>query len=130
MGTDLTLAQLQGGQVSEVDETGGGDFLTKLNNIITGINVLFANYERLRGNVNAQRGGPDHPGVEDPGPNKSSIINEKDVLKVVDQRLFQLVTTTFQNKFFNIKLSDLINDYGDQTVTQLMESFAKEGQPG
>jgi hypothetical protein len=130
MGTDLTFKQLQDGLVGEVDETGGGDFLTKINNIITGINALFANYERLRGNVNTRGGGPDHPRVEDSGPNRSSMINEKDVLKVVDQRLFQLVTTTFQNKFFNVKLSDLINDYGDQTVTQLMESFAKEGQPG
>ena len=128
MGTDLTFKQLQDGQVNEVGEfdAGGGDFLTKLTNIITGINMLFANYERLRGNINTRSGGPDHPGVEDSVSNSSLMINEKDVLKVVDQQLFQLVTATFQNKFFNIKLSDLAENYGDQTITQLMESFAKE----
>ena len=128
MGTDLTFKQLQDGQVNEVGEldTGGDDFLTKFNNVITGINALLINYERLRGNINIRSGGPDHPGVEDPVSNRLSMINEKDVLKVVDQRLFQLVTTTFQNKFFNVKLSDLAENYGDQTITQLMESFAKE----
>lgn len=131
---DLTFKQLQEGQSDEgtevVEIAGGGDFLTRINNIISGINILFDNYERLRGKVNTQRSGPDHPGVEDREANSASTINKNDVLKIVDQRLFQLVTTTFQNKFFNVKLSDLINDYGDQTVTQLMESFAKEGQPG
>jgi len=137
MGLDLTLEQLKEGKavagaVEELAETGGDDFLGRINNIISGINTLFENYERLKGKINTRprvlgKEGQDNTGTRDLA--SEPLINEDDVKKIVDQRLFQLITTTFGNKFFNIKLSDLAINYSDKTITELMEGFAKEKQP-
>lgn len=128
MGNPLTFNQLQGipDEGAITGSSGDDDFLGKINNIITGINTLFVNYQQLRGNISAQS--PGNPrGTQDGKPSTGMALLPDQVLKIVDQRLWQLVTKTFSNQVFNMPINQLIKEYGDQTIVQAMEGFAKEG---
>jgi len=118
----LSLEQLKGNAGPGEGIAGGDDFLAKINSIITGINTLFQNYQRLKGNVNAQSQ------VAPKGGNADIAPGQENVLKIVDQRLLHLVAQTFSNKALNIPLNELIHDYGDLSVVQAMEKAAKRGE--
>jgi len=122
---DLTLENLRGeGDPSAGPGAAGGeDFMGKLNSVITGINMLFENYERMRKNVNALPGGNNK--VMD---NKTLPgVDSQAILKAVDQQLLQFITKMFSNQVFTMPLNSLISEFGDLSIVQAMEKFAKEG---
>jgi len=124
---DLTLENLRGeGDPSAGPGAAGGeDFMGKLNSIITGINTLFENYDRMRKNVNAlPKGQGNSKGMDNealPG------LDSQAILKAVDQQLLQFITKMFSNQVFTMPLNSLISEFGDLSIVQAMEKFAKEG---
>jgi len=126
---DLTLENLRGDEdpriAGDAGVAGGEDFMGKLNSIITGINTLFENYDRMRKNVNALPKGQGNGKVMDnealPG------VDSQAILKAVDQQLLQFITKMFSNQVFTMPLNELISEFGDLSIVQAMEKFAKEG---
>lgn len=122
---DLSLDDLQEKPVQgESIIDGGGDFLAKLNSIITGINLLFENYQRVKTNISGQPGADQDQGKLIAG----APAVQGDTLKIVDQRLLYLVTQTFANKALNMPLNRLIVEYGEMSIVQAMEKAEKEGE--
>lgn len=129
MGGPLTLNQLRG--IPDEDESiatpgGDDDFLGKINNIITGINTLFVNYQQLRGNISAQSQG-EHAADQDGKPLIGAPLDQAAILKAVDGKMLEVITKMFANQVFNMPINQLIGEYGDKTVVEAMEGFAKEG---
>jgi len=124
MGELLTFENLRGEDDPRIaggaGVAGGEDFLEKINSIITGINTLFTNYERLRQNVGTQHREKE-PGSQ--GDNPGPGLDSQAILKAVDQKMLEVITKLFANQVFNIPINQLVADYGDKTVVEAMEGF-------